>query len=401
MTDSLTSNGLQVSTNLELVEALVADWKEIYGEDINVEQNSPDGQLINIFAQGQTDIRELLVQLYNSFDPDNASGRLLDERCAINNVFRRGGTFTTVDITVTTDRTVTLEGLDENFNDPEAIGYTIQDNAGNQFILVNTQTLEAGTHSVLFRAQNIGRIETTIGTITTPVTIVLGVISVNNPTAPVNIGENEETDTELKIRRRQSVSIGSSGYLNGLLAYVLQLDGVTDAAIYENYSNQTDTLGLPPHSIWLIVEGGSAADIAQAIYLKKSYGCDMKGDITYTIITASQQEFIAKWDEPTTQPVYVRFSIKLLKSGISLDLDAIKQYIYDNTIFRIGSYADTSSLTCTAQNAINGVGGEGLALDVKISTDKTNWVEYIPPKAATKLVLSDIYITILQGTINV
>lgn len=401
MTDSLTANGLQVSTNPELVEALVAAWKEIYGEDINVEPNSPDGQLINIFAQGQTDIRELLVQLYNSFDPDNASGRLLDERCAINNVFRRGGTFTTIDITIVTDRTVTLQGLDENFNNVEGTGYTIQDNAGNQFILVNTQTLTAGTHSVLFRAQNIGRVETTIGTITTPVTVVLGVLSVNNPTAPVNIGENEETDTELKIRRRQSVSIGSSGYLNGLLAYVLQLDGVTDAAIYENYSNQTDSLGLPPHSIWLIVEGGSSAEIAQAIYLKKSYGADMKGDITYTIITASQQEFIARWDEPITSPLYLRFSIKLLKSGIVLDLDAIKNYIYDSTSFGIGAYADTSSLTCTAQEAINSVGGEGLALDVQISTDKTNWVEYIPPQAATKLVLSDIEITVLQGTLNV
>lgn len=397
MTDSLTANGLQVSTNTELVEALVAAWKEIYGEDINVEQNSPDGQLINIFAQGQTDIRELLVQLYNSFDPDNASGRLLDERCAINNVFRRGGTFTTVDITIVTDRTVTLQGLDENFNDVEATGYTIQDNAGTQFILANTQTLTAGTHSVLFRAQDIGRVETIIGTITTPVTVVLGVISVNNPTAPVNIGENEESDTELKIRRRQSVSIGSSGYLNGLLAYVLQLDGVTDAAIYENYSNQTDALGLPPHSIWLIVEGGSSAEIAQAIYLKKSYGANMKGDITYTIITASQQEFIARWDEPTTAPLYMRFSIKLLKSGLTLDLDSIKQYIYDNTSFSIGSYADTSSLTCIAQEAIDNVGGEGLALNVQISLDQTNWVGYIPPQAATKLVLSDIDITIIQG----
>lgn len=397
MTDSLTADGLQVSTNTELVEALVESWKNIYGEDINVEQNSPDGQLINIFAQGQTDIRELLVQLYNSFDPDNASGRLLDERCAINNVFRRGGTFTTIDITVVTDRTVTLQGLDENFNDPEATGYTIQDNAGNQFILVNTQTLTAGTHSVLFRAQKLGRVETTIGTITTPVTIVLGVISVNNPTAPVNMGEDEETDAELKVRRRQSVSIGSSGYLNGLLAYVLQLDGVTDAAIYENYTSQTNSLGIPPHCVWLIVEGGSAAEIAEAFYLKKSYGCDMKGDITYTIITPSSQEFTAKWDEPTTQPLYLKFDIKLLKSGVSLDLEAIKQYIYDNTHFGIGSYADTSSLTCTAQEAINSVGGEGLALNVQISTDKTTWVEYVPPQAAVKLVLSDITINVQGG----
>lgn len=394
MTDSLTANGLQVSTNPELVEDLTTSFQEIYGEDISVEQNAPDGQLINIFAQGQTDIRELLVQLYNSFDPDNCSGRLLDERCAINNVFRKGGTFTTIDIQIVTDRTVSLQGLDADFNDVEATGYTIQDNAGNQFILVNSQTLTAGTHSVLFRAQKLGRVETTIGTITTPVTIVLGVVSVNNPTAPVSIGQNEETDTELKIRRRQSTSISSSGYLNGLLAYVLQLDGVTDAALYENYSNQTNELGIPPHCIWLIVEGGSAAEIANALYIKKSYGCDMRGDITYTITTASNDQFVARWDEPTTQPLWLRFTIQSLKSNITFDLDSIKQYIFDNTGFMIGSYADTASLTCISQAAVDANGGEGLVLNVQISTDGSNWVEYVKSAAAVKLVLSTIDITV-------
>lgn len=394
MTDKIDADGLQVSTSSELAESLTASWKEVYGDDASVEQNTPDGQLINIIAQGQADIRELLVQLYNSFDPDQASGRLLDERCAINNVFRKPGSFTTVDITVVTDRTVSLQGVDADFNDVNATGYTVQDNAGNQFILVNSVTLNAGTHSLLFRAQQLGRVETTIGTITTPVTVVLGVVSVNNPTAPVVIGENEETDTELKIRRRQSVSISSSGYLNGLLAYVLQLTGVTDAALYENYTSQTDELGIPPHCVWLIVEGGSSSDIANALYTKKSYGCDMRGNITYEITTPTGQQFIAKWDESNTQPLYLKFSIYPLKSGITFDEDAIKSYIYNNTSFMIGKYADTSALTCIAQEAIDSAGGEGLALEVLISTDNSTWVEYVKPAASAKLALADIQITV-------
>ena len=394
MTDALTSNGLQVSTNTELVNNLVSAFQEIYGDDISVDQNSPDGQMLNIIGQGQTDIRELLVQLYNSFDPDNCSGRLLDERCAINNVFRKGGTFTTVDITIVTDRTVSLQGLDADFNDVNATGYTIQDNAGNQFILVNSQNLTAGTHSVLFRAKDVGRVETTIGTITTPVTIVLGVVSVNNPSAPVSLGENQETDTALKIRRRQSVSIGSSGYLNGLLATVLQLNGVTDAALYENYTNVTNSLGIPPHCIWLVVEGGSAADIANAMYTKKSYGCNMKGEITYTIITPSNQQFIAQWDEPKTQPIYMKFVLQATKTGVVFDVERIKQYIIDNTSFMIGDYAETASLTAIAQSAINENGGDGIALNVLISTNQSDWIEYIAPVAATKLVLSNVDITV-------
>ena len=393
MSDNFDENGLQVATRPELVDELTQDYQGIYGEDINIDQSSPDGQVINIFAQGGTDIRELLMQIYNSFDPDNCSGRVLDSRCAINNIFRKGGTFTTVPIDVTVDRTVTLDGLDENYNDPNATGYTIQDGAGNQFILVSTQTLQSGTTRVLFRAKEIGAVQTTLNTITTPVTIVLGVVSVNNPVDATE-GKNEETDYQLKVRRRQSVSIGSSGYLNGLLATVLQLDGVTDAALYENFTGSTDANGTPAHCMWLVVEGGSDSEIADAIYRKKSYGCNMRGDITYTITTVSHQQFIARWDEPTIQNLYIKFNIVPTSSTVQFDLDAIKQYILNAESFKIGVGAETSSITGLAQRAIDANGGLGYAVGVLISTDNTNWVEYVAPVVATKLAIANIDITV-------
>lgn len=393
MSDNFDSNGLQVATRTELLEALTQAFQTIYGADANLDQSSPDGQLLNIFAQGGVDIRELLMQIYNSFDPDNCSGRILDERCAINNIFRKGGTFTTVPIDITTNRTVTLQGLDENYNDVNATGYTIQDGAGNQFVLVSTQTLQAGTTRVLFRSKDIGSVQTTLNTITIPVTIVLGVVSVNNPVDATE-GKNEESDYDLKVRRRQSVSIGSSGYLNGLLATVLQLDGVTDAALYENFTGEVDANGTPAHCMWLVVEGGSDADIADAIYRKKSYGCNMRGNITYTITTVSAQQFVAKWDEPTEQELYLKFDIIPTSSTVQFDLDAIKSYITSNESFRIGQGAETSSLTTLAQKAIDSNGGLGYATQVLISTDQTNWVEYVAPVVATKLALAGITITV-------
>ena len=393
MSDNFDSNGLQVATRTELLEALTQAFQNIYGADVNLDQSSPDGQLLNLFAQGGVDVRELLMQIYNSFDPDNCSGRILDSRCAINNIFRKGGTFTTVAIDITTDRTVTLQGLDDNYNDVNATGYTIQDSAGNQFILISTQTLQAGTTRVLFRSKDIGAIQTTLNTITIPVTIVLGVVSVNNPVDATE-GENEESDYDLKVRRRQSVSIGSSGYLNGLLATVLQLNGVTDAALYENYTGEVDENGTPAHCMWLIVEGGSAEEIADAIYRKKSYGCNMRGNESYTITTVSAQQFVAKWDEPTEQELYVKFNIIPSISGTVFDKNAIKSYILANESFRIGEGAETSSLTTLAQQAIDANGGNGYATEVLISTDETNWVEYIAPIVATKLAIAGISITV-------
>ena len=152
MPDILDAQGLQVKTAQEILSDLSADFRNIYGNDINIDQNSPDGQILGIVTQMATDLRELLVQVNNGFDPDRAIGRILDERVVINNIERVGATYTVINIDITVNQTVTLQGLDGNYNDPNATAYTVQDNAGNQFILADTTTLVSGTHSLTFRA---------------------------------------------------------------------------------------------------------------------------------------------------------------------------------------------------------------------------------------------------------
>lgn len=393
MSDSFDKNGLQTATAPELRTELETAFRNIYGNDIVLDSSTPDGQLINILVQKGVDVRGLISQLYNSFNPDNTQGSLLDQRCAINNVFRKAGTFTTVNIDITTNTTVTLQGVDSNYNNPDATGYTIQDNEGNRFVLVNTQTLSSGTTRVLFRSETLGNVIVLPNTITTPVTIVLGVVSVNNPTVANSIGSDEELDADLKVRRRQSVSIASFGYLNGLQAALLQLDGVTDAKVYENYTSSTDSNGTPAHCIWVVMDGGSAADIANTIYSKKCPGTDMRGDISYTINTPAQTKFIAKWDEADVTPFYIKFNIKPVVDGTKFDLESIKNYIEANLEYKIGEYAETATITTVAQEAIDSVGGQGYAVNVLISGDNSNWVEFLNPVIATRYAISDITIT--------
>lgn len=393
MSDSFDENGLQTATAPELRSDLETEFRNIYGNDIVLDSSTPDGQLINILVQKGVDVRGLLSQLYNSFNPDNTQGSLLDQRCAINNVFRKAGSFTTVNIDITTNTTVTLQGVDDNYNSPDATGYTIQDNEGNRFVLVNTQTLSAGTTSVLFRSETLGNVVVLPNTITTPVTIVLGVVSVNNPTVATSIGSDEELDSDLKVRRRQSVSISSFGYLNGLQAALLQLDGVTDAKVYENYTSSTDANGTPAHCIWVVVDGGSSKDIAEAIYSKKCPGTNMRGDITYTITTPAETQFVAQWDEADVAPLYIKFSIQPTVVGITFNQADIIDYIEKHLSYNIGECAETSTITTIAQEAIDSLGGQGYAVDVLISDDEATWVEYLDPVVASKYSISSITIT--------
>lgn len=395
MPDILDASGLQISTLQEVRTTLENGYRQIYGSDINLDQNSPDGQVVGIFSQAMIDMRELLFSIYNSFDPDRAIGRQLDERVVINNIQRAGGTFTIINISITVDRTVTLPGLDAAFNDINGTGYTVADNAGTQFILIDTATITAGTHSLSFRAKEIGQVETTIGTIQNAVTVVLGVTGINNPSAATSIGQDEETDAQLRLRRQLSVANSSTGYLNGLLGLILSLDGVSDAALYENYTGATDVNGIPPHAIWLIVEGGANNDIAQVIYERKSYGCDMRGDVEVDITTASNAIFTAKFDRPEGQDLYIRFDIQRTNPSQVFDQAVIKQYIVDNLSYKIGQYSETSALTAMAVLGIAAQGGGGVPVNVEISDDGIAWTDFLDvPTLDSKWTLDTTHITI-------
>jgi len=284
-TNEVNETGLTTENLNEIIQNLEDGLKTIYGNDINVESNSPDGQLINITAQLKVDLLELLTQIYNSFDPDNAIGRTLDSRVVINNIQRKSGTYTQQEVEITTDRALNLEGLDAEADNPDGVGYTVADNNGNEFILLDSVSIiGAGIYSLIFRAKDIGKVETTQNTITNPVSVILGITNINNPNSALEIGDNEETDVELRLRREKSVAIGSLGYLDGLLGAILNINGVIDSTIYENFTSTTDSDGIPSHSIWVIVEGGANTEIAEQIYKKKSYGAGMKGAVVVDIL---------------------------------------------------------------------------------------------------------------------
>ena len=78
MTNAVTSTGLITESLTEIITILEDGFKSIYGSDINLNSNSPDAQMINLFAQAKVDLLECISQVYASFDPDQASGSVLD-----------------------------------------------------------------------------------------------------------------------------------------------------------------------------------------------------------------------------------------------------------------------------------------------------------------------------------
>ena len=371
--DELTYTGLQTKDNTVLVTEIQNNLQTIYGangEQINFNSNTPDGNFTEVISELGTVMRELITEVYNSCDPSKCSGAVQDSRYQINYLFRKAGTFTRQNINITVDRTVTLEGLDEAYNDENGSAYAVSDDAGNIWYLIDTTTLYAGTTSCPFRAKNIGEVIPTIGTITNQVTIVQGVVSVINSIGYTILGENQESDEEFRIRREQSVSNSSINNEDAIKGQILALDGVTECTIHVNKTNTTDTTGTLPHYIWCIVGGGANTDIANVIYSNLG-GAGTRGSVSIPITTTSMQTYNINFDRPTLVPLYIQFDLQPVVDLGEINLSDIKQYIADNLIYSIGEDAETSKVTNICTEAINNDGGGAYALNVEISTGGT------------------------------
>lgn len=395
MPNSLTATGITTSSQAELLANQTANLQAIYGTDIDLSSNTPDGQAVNINIQAQIDVQELAVQIYTSFDPDQAVGTQLDQRCAINGVKRQAGTYSTTSINLVLTQSVNLYGLDQNIQPV----YTVSDNIGNLWNLQQTQLgVGPGTVIYSFQAATPGANITIPNTINVPVTIVLGVQSINNPTSQSIVGINEETDPSLRIRRQSSVSISSQGYLQGLLGALENINGVASALVYENNGGTIDANGVPGHSIWVIIDGtptispvnawssitiysygqivtyaginyiswknnnlnnavtntfywGVYNPIAQNIYAKRNAGCGMYGQTSYTITQIDNNQFVVLWDFVAEQNLYISFTATSINSLNQPNIRGIISSLVANYKFSVAEEININQMATIVQQA--------------------------------------------------
>lgn len=403
ITEGISSTGLTLKNYSQVKEEIQDDLTAIYakdGEPINFGSETQDGQFVNILAQLFSDNRELIREVYNSFNPDNCSGTVQDTRYALNYIERKQGSFTIQNIEVVVNQTVTLQGLDANYNNINATSYTVSDDSGQLWFLIDTITLTPGTYSLPFRSQNYGVYIPTINTITNQVTIVIGVVSVTNSIAPTTLGENQETDAEFKIRRTRSTSSHGQNNLDALQAAILNLEGVTDCYIHNNPDNTTDNTGTAANTVWVIVEGGANSDIGALIY---QYSCGKltRGDISVNMISLSGETFPTSFDRANPIPLYIKFDYESLNAVGTDFIEALKNYIAKNLTFILNETAETSKITEIARNAIQSNGGNGYPLNVQISLDNSTWEDLIESSSLqNKFVVDVTRITITDTVIS-
>lgn len=327
MPNEITVNGIQIESIDEIITRLKQGFYNIYGDGVTFESDSPDGQLINIFAQEKRDILEAAVNIYNSFDPDQAIGNTLNQRCALNGVVRKSASYTIIPIVITVKPNIIANLVGLNDVEEESKAFTVSDTIGNAFYLIESQVLttsaEEKSWTLSFRAQRLGQVDVAINTVKNINSPVGGIKSVNNPYTEIIIGENEETDEELRTRRAKAVGYTIAGAREVMQASLRDLEDVREVQIFPNITNQTDSDGIPGHSIWVVIDGGDADKIAACIFLRLNEGCGMKGSEVIEVETIYGNKQEIRFDRPINEDLYIRFEVERENTSYSYDPDKL------------------------------------------------------------------------------
>jgi len=347
---TITDNGYVLKTQNEYFE----EERQLYLDidpSWNLDPSTPDGLKLAHDAELFSQMDEVALAAYNSKNPNAARGVELNIIGSITGAFRREGTPSTVTLTLTgTPTTIVPSGsLVESVVDKTQW-------ATNTDIVIQS----SGSVNVGATCTTIGAIPASIGTITRIVNTVAGWQGVTNTTI-ATVGTDEERDSEFRIRRANTVSRPGNNQVDSMRAALWSLTDVTAVRILENDTNTTDSDGVPAKSIAVLVQGGDSADIANAMYLKKSPGVGLHGMGTVINWVVNSPQFPANSYTMTFgRPLAVDINVEVtIGNGAALPANApelIAQAIVD---YSRGILIDAS---CGFDNS-----GFGIGEDVFIS----------------------------------
>lgn len=326
-----TPQGLQIPTETEVLNGVLADFNDAFGGGLNLNLETPQGQLASSLAAVIADKNNVIAELINQIHPEYAEGVMQDAIAQIYFLQRKPAT----------DSAVVCEfvGL-PGTQIPQ--GFIVQDAAGNQWVLQQEIGIPIGgkVNGTLIAA---GQIEAHAHSVNVVYQALVGLDRVDNP-HPAVPGRAEESRAEFAERRRRSVTINAHGTPQAVYANVFALDGVRDVYVIDNPKGQSVQAGatnytLKPHSIYVAAVGGDDTAVAEAVLRYAGSGCDFNGNTEITVYDHSYNDpkpaYQVAFMRPNELPVYFRIKIE---RGAFIGADtAIKQAVINAFKGRIGA----------------------------------------------------------------
>lgn len=272
---TITTTGITPKTLEQYRTDLEAVFKQAFGDDLNVEPSTPQGQIIGIVALLLSQADDNLISVASASNIYRAFGQQIDGLASILSVNRSAASRTQV--------TATLTGVAATII---PAGTRAQSINGDLFSLdSDVQLPGSGTITATMFSVETGPIPLAANELTQIVDVVPGWETVDNSSAG-QPGQDVEADSAYRRKYFIELFKNALSVLNSTIGRVRLVEGVTDIIGRENDTNSTVTIqniDIDANSIALVVEGGSDNEIAQAIYEGKTGGTGTTGTTSVTI----------------------------------------------------------------------------------------------------------------------
>lgn len=350
-------------------DEVAAEWQAVFGADLVTTPETPQGVIITLQTEQRDAIARNNAELANQINPDIAGGVFLDALMSFTGGARRSATQSTIS-------GVVFSGV-PGTNIP-AGSQAIASGSGQIFTTDNPYIIGAGgSVTGSMTAVEYGPIEVPANGLDTVASAVLGWETVANPNAAVP-GDLEESDIAARRRRLDTLALQSMSVAEAVVSRVQSIPEVRSMSFRENTSATTQTIdgiSMVAHSIYACVEGGSDADVAQALYETKTAGAGYNGSQTVSVTDPySGQTTSVKFDRPTQIPILVRVTVKQTPlDAQNIVRDAIMDYVNGDLPGGMGLKVGDDVYPFEFSGAINQVQPPLIVTNIEISTDGATW----------------------------
>ncbi len=299
----VTPQGIAPTSLEEYLTALGSAMRSALGPDLNLDPDTPQGQLIGVFALALVEADEALVAVASGVSLSLSIGLQLDDLGSLLGIERLRGTKSTVSVTLTgVAGTIVPEGSRASTG------------AGDVFELTGDATIgSSGSVDAEMRSVEEGPVRAAADTLTEIFDLVVGWDSVTNDEA-ASLGRNIETDAEYRARYAKLVARNSVASAEAILAAVLDVEGVTDALIRENSAAVEATVqgkAIGAHSVCVVARGGSDSEVAAAIARSKPVGAGTSGDTTIEVAHHGGWAVPVRFSRTAPVPIKMKLALSL------------------------------------------------------------------------------------------
>jgi len=358
---SFDKDGLKIDRLADIYRDISTSLKSSFGDSVDLDERSPLGIIVGIMSERYSLLYELLEGVYNASFPSTAYGIYLDYVCALNGISRNPAVASTVDLTFTRSN-------DASSGQVEIPAGTQVKSDLNDTLVWSTDSgnfIASGNTTATVRAtcSETGTIAAAANTLTFMPSTPNNIASVTN-IQEATLGNDEETDAELRARRETSLGKSSTPTQLGLTSALLNMLEVQSASVTVNDTDEVLGTGQTPHSFQAYISPETGQNLGQVGTLQFSRLFATGDEVTVSLDGTDiwTQAFTA--DSPTT--------LNLIANAIKDQPSIASTTILGDTAIQVqGATATAFTLSTTDNNS------SGITSDFSVTTSDSGLIDKV------------------------